>query len=106
MSTQTQTRRAAAIARGNCSCCLARPARPNRAQCEVCCARNRNSNRRKLRPITVPAHTHAALCAISRRRGITLGQAVALVLADVAVPFVWRGVARPDRPLFDHEVRS
>lgn len=102
----TQTRRAVAIARGYCTSCLARPARPNRAQCEVCCARNRNSNRRQIRPITVPAHTHALLCAISRRRGITLGQAVSLVLADIAVPFVWRGVPRPDRPLADHEVRA
>lgn len=102
----TAARRLVAVARGYCTSCLARPARPGRAQCEVCCARNRDSNRRKLRPITVPAHTHALLCAISRRRGITLGQAVALVLADVAVPFIWRGIARPNRPLADHEVHA
>ena len=71
----------------------------------MCAERDRVSNRRRLRPITVPAHTHAALCAISRRRGVTLGQAVDLVLADVVVPFVWRGVTRPDRPLLDHDVR-
>lgn len=101
----TATRRAAAVARGYCSCCLARPARPNRARCVVCAARDQILNRRRLRVITVPAHTHAALCAISRARGITIGQALAIVIADVVVPFVWRGVARPDRPLSDHEVR-